>query len=143
MDFRILTVTLSVLLAACAGTTDRESARSVSDEDCFFARSVSDWRALDDESLVVFAGRRNPYYIELAVACTSLRFRETIAFSDRDGLICSYGGDAVLTEDTVPQRCLIASVRGISEEELEALYVERGIRDLPPPTPEPEVEVEE
>ena len=58
-------------LGACASTGGNETEFASdsafgSDNDCFFARAVSDWRALDNRNLIVFTGRRSPYHVELS-----------------------------------------------------------------------------
>ena len=61
--------------------------------------------------------------VELYVKDILWRFR---VLSDKDYLF-AHGDDS----------------RGITEEELDGLYIEYGIRQLPPPTPEPEVEAQD
>lgn len=120
-------------LGACASTGGNEAELAGapafgSDNDCFFARAVSDWRALDDRNLIVFTGRRSPYHVELSSSSTRLRSQETIAFSDRSGRICPFGGDAVIMGGPFPERLTISSIRRLSEGELEEVYLQFGIR---------------
>ena len=48
-----------------------------------------------------------------------------IGLFDRDGLICP--GDAIVARNLLPDRVTIRSVRRISDDELEALYVQFGL----------------
>ena len=115
-------------LSACASTGSSTGPAFASDNDCFFAAAVSNWRALDDRNLIVWAGRRNPHHVQLSMRSTNLRSQETIAFADRDGRICAYGGDAIIINGMMPDQISIASVRRLSEGELEEVYIQFGIR---------------
>ena len=114
-------------LTACAAPGGNRTAFG-SDNDCFLARAVSDWRPLDNRNLIVFTGRRNPYHVELSMPSTRLRFQDAIAFTDRDGRICPYGGDAIVINGMMPNRITIASIRQLSEGELEEVYAQFGVR---------------
>ena len=119
-------------LGACASTGGNEAEFASnpafgSENDCFFARAVSDWRALDNRNLLVFTGRRSPYHVELSTPSRNLRSQETIAFSDRNGRICPFGGDAVIVGGPFPDRLTISSIRRLSEGELEDVYLQFGV----------------
>ncbi|MDH3419908.1 MAG: DUF6491 family protein, partial [Gammaproteobacteria bacterium] len=126
-------VIAALALTGCASTGGSDAAIGreatfASDNDCFLARLVSDWRPLDNRNLLVFTGRRNPYHVQLSMPSTRLRAQDTIAFTDRDGRICPYGGDAVVINGFMPDRITIASIRRLSEGELEEVYLQFGIR---------------
>lgn len=88
-----------------------------SGNDCFRANSISNFEILDRENLVVFApSRRSPYWVKVAGFCQELRYAHEIGFDSRDGRICSYGGDAIVTDDS---RCSILSIHRLDE----AMYV--------------------
>jgi hypothetical protein len=126
-------VSAILALGACASTGGSEAEFGSepafgSDNDCFLARLVSDWRPLDNRNLIVFAGRRNPYHVQLSRPTTRLRFQDAIAFTDRDGRICPYGGDAIVINGVMPDRITIASIRRLSEGDLENVYMQFGVR---------------
>jgi hypothetical protein len=50
-----------------------------------------------------------------------------IGIYDRDGRICPYGGDAIVIDEVVPERIAIRSMRRLTDEQLEEVYVEFGI----------------
>jgi hypothetical protein len=109
-------------LGACATEVAPESRIPSGGDDCFWANSIYDWRALNDQTLIVWSpSRRCPYRVDLARRCDGLRFAEDLGFQDRDGRICPYGGDAVIVPGPTADRCSIASVRRLSAEELEQL----------------------
>jgi hypothetical protein len=51
-----------------------------------------------------------------------------IGVYDRDGRICPYGGDAIVIDGVIPERILIRSVRRLTPEQLDEVYVQFGIR---------------
>jgi len=114
-------------LSACASTGSSSGPAFANDNDCFFAAAVSNWRPLDDRNLIVWTGRRNPHHVQLSMRSTNLRSQDTIAFTDRDGRICSYGGDAIVINGMMPDQISIASIRRLSEGELEEVYLQFGI----------------
>lgn len=116
----------TLALSACA-TSGGNAGTFASDNDCFFARSMSDWRPLDNRNLLVFTGRRTAYHVQLSMPTTALRARDTIAFLDRDGRICPYGGDAIVVNDFMQNRITIASIRRLNEGTLEDVYRQFGI----------------
>jgi hypothetical protein len=134
-----------LLLSACAAgngaaDTSRTSGPQVY-SDCFFPGTITDWRALDNRNLVIYAAGRRPYHILLATPSMNLRFAQDIGLSDRDGRICPYGGDSIIVGGAVTDRIPIASIRRLTDEQLVDLLLEFGIR-RPEIIPEPEVEIE-
>lgn len=112
-------------VGACAqsAATTRSSA-----DDCFFASTLRDWRPLDDENLVLFGSGRTPYHVELFRPAMGLSFNVMIGVFDRDGRICPYGGDAIIVDGAVPDRIPIRSIRRLTDDELDELYVQFGVR---------------
>jgi len=127
----IAAATASLLVAGCAGTPSVDNSTALGNStDCIFGRTISDWSALDDRNLIVFAGRRNPYHVELVRSAFGLSRDFSIGIYDRDGRLCPYGGDAIVVRGGgLPDRVTIASIRQLTEEELELLYVEFGIEE--------------
>ena len=119
---RVLAIASAMALVSGCASTGSGGAAFLSYDDCFFARSMTDWRPLDNRNLIVFTGARRAYHIQLATPSTSLRFEDTIAFTDRDGRICPYGGDSIVINGLMPDRIPIASIRRMDEGQLEDLY---------------------
>lgn len=122
----------SVILAGgISCTTTSEEVNRVATpnyNDCFFAGSLTDWRALDDENLILFAGRRRPYHAVLvrpAFGGLGRDFR--IGLYDRDGRICPFGGDAIVLDGFNPETIRIQSMQQLTLDELDQLYVSFGI----------------
>ena len=125
---RVSTAAALSLLSACAGTATTSGAARPTYDDCFFASTLHDWRPLDDENLILFAGGRRPYQVELVRPAMGLSYDVMIGVYDRDGRICPYGGDAIVIDGLIPDRILIRSVRRLTDEQLDEVYVEFGIR---------------
>lgn len=115
------------VLAACATTSENQGSAFSNFNDCIFARSISDWRPLDRRNLIVFAGRRNPYHVQLSRQSMRLSFQQQLGFYDRDGRICPFGGDAVVIDGAIPERITISSIRRLSGEQLTEVYMQFGI----------------
>lgn len=124
IPLRCLVLVSAGLLGACATAPNASQSSSARASDCFFARSLRSWRYLDDRNLVVFAGRQ-PHHVELVAPMPGLDRNIAIGLFDRDGLICP--GDAIVARNLLPDRVTIRSVRRISDDELEALYVQFGL----------------
>jgi hypothetical protein len=121
---RILTlcvgIATSLTLGACASTGG--GSPYLTYDDCFFANAVTDWRPLDSMNLVVFTGGRQPYHVQLSMRSMNLRYEDTIAFTDRDGRICPFGGDSIVINGGVTDRISIASIRRLTDSQLAELY---------------------
>jgi hypothetical protein len=96
--------------------------------DCLYARSLRDWRPLDDEHLLLFGPGRTAYLVELFRPAMRLGFNIMIGVYDRDGRICPYGGDAIIVDGPMPERIPIRSMRRLTAEQLDEVYVQFGIR---------------
>jgi hypothetical protein len=116
-------------LSSCATTDDGSRIARETYNDCFFAVSLSDWRPLDDENIILFAGRRNPYHAQLSRPAFNLRRGLEIGVYDRDGRVCPYGGDAIVIRGMMPDTIRISSMRRIELEELDQLLVSFGITE--------------
>lgn len=131
-------IPVSGLLAACTSVGEPRTSQFSPAEDCMFARSLRDWRPLDNENLILFGSGRVPYHVELVRPAFGLTFDVMIGVYDRDGRICPFGGDAIIVDGPMPERITIRSMERLDEDELDALYVRFGIQ--PPPVGEEEFE---
>jgi hypothetical protein len=99
------------------------------ENDCMFARSINNWRALDDRNLIVWSpSRKDPYVVTLSRSISGLKFSDTLAFEDHnnDSRICGFGMDKVIsTGGAFPERASIIGIRrldGSEEGPMAGLY---------------------
>jgi len=117
--------------------------------DCIFARSVRDYTPLDRSHLILRGpSRKRAYLVTVTGAATSLRTDWRIAFRTRDTRLCPRGGDAILVDDPVQRELRIASIREITDRDVDTLMVHFGRREAdeqkaPQPADVPAAGVEE
>jgi hypothetical protein len=114
-------------LAGCAQQAAPAPATAAASgaRDCFSARSVNGFTARDDDTVDVQVGARRYYRLELAGVCPNVNWATGVALVSRGGtsFICQ-GLDADLVVPNPglgPQRCLVSSVRRLSDAEVQAL----------------------
>lgn len=121
----------AALLAACvlAGCAQQPAAPPAavasSGRDCFSATNVSGFSAVDDDTVDVQVGARRWYRLEIAGVCPNVNWARGVALVARSGgsFICQ-GFDAEIVAPNPglgPQRCLVSSVRRLSDAEVQAL----------------------
>jgi hypothetical protein len=99
-------VTMSMAAGASApafASTDTSS--HAGKNECVFARTISDFKVLDRNKMVIWAPSRNKaYLVELSMPMPELKFANTIAVVDRnhDGMLCGYGMDRIVAVDSGP-----------------------------------------
>jgi hypothetical protein len=101
--------------------------QAVTDEDCIFIRNLYSWQTLDLDSLVVWtSGERDAYLVELLRPSPDLPFSIDLQIVDgnADSMLCSYGGDSIVTRGATTEQIGIRSIRRIGEAELEDLLAE-------------------
>ena len=84
--------------ASTASNTPRASSN-----DCVFARTIHDFKALDRNRMVIWApSRSKAYLVELSMPVPELKFANRLAFVDRnhDGMLCGYGMDRIVVADS-------------------------------------------
>jgi hypothetical protein len=122
-------LTAGAMLSACATVDVTDASARATFDDCFFASTLRDWRPLDNSNLILFANGRRPYHVELMRPASGLSFNVAIGVYDRDGRVCPYGGDSIIVDGGfMPERIAIRSMRQLTDEELDSLYVQFGIR---------------
>lgn len=113
-------------IASCAQQATGAPAPAVSSaRECFNARNIRSFKAQGESTIDVQAGVRRYYRLQIAGVCTNVNWARKIAVVTRSGSswICQ-GFDADLVIDdpgTGPQRCLVSSVRRLTDAEARAL----------------------
>lgn len=142
----------SCFLLSFAGAQSRPAEPLWLDEtrrsDCISSGSIRDYQVLDDANLVVTAGAKRRYHVQLYGRAAGLRGSWQIGFKSSTGSICG-GFDELIVDDGMNSRGYrIKSVREVSPEEYENLLVRFGkkepdVKQAPAPEEIEGAEVEE
>jgi hypothetical protein len=124
----------SFVLLGCASSGDQyESAGdavATRSNDCIFQSSIRDYRVLDDRNLIVTAGGKRKYHVELARRAYGMRSNWSIGFYSPTGRICS-GFSEVIVDDGFGRKesIKLRSIKELSPDELDALLVRFGKKE--------------
>jgi hypothetical protein len=121
----VLSGIASAVLSGCAPQPAAVPQSAASGRECFYAGNVSSFHPISDEVVDVQAGARRYYRLQLFGTCPGVNWRTSVAIRTRGGSswICQ-GMDAelIVPEPGLgPQRCLVQSVRRLSDAEARAL----------------------
>ena len=116
----------AVAIAACAQQAASAPAPAASSgRECFNARNISGFTAQGESTIDIQAGVRRYYRLQLAGVCTNVNWARKIAVVTRSGSswICQgFDADLVIDDPGIgPQRCLVSSVRRLTDAEARAL----------------------
>lgn len=78
--------------------------------ECFRIRSVSDWQAVDKQTIIVTTDVRDQYQLKLMAPCQGIQFDESIGLQGISGQICTGPTGTVIT---ARGRCPIVAVTRI------------------------------
>ena len=133
-----LIILTSSVLVSCAAPNERSESAADRGEprgrDCISQSSIRDYQVLDESNLIVTAGGRRKYHVQLTRRAFGLRSSWKVGFRSPTGMICSGSGE-VIVEDGFGsmERIHMSSIRELSEEDVNELLVRFGKK-------EPEVE---
>lgn len=82
--------------------------------ECFRIRSVSDWQAVDKQTIIVTTNVRDQYELKLIAPCQGIQFDESIALQGISGQICTGPTGTVIT---ARGRCPIVAVTRLDQEQ--------------------------
>jgi hypothetical protein len=111
-------------LAGCAQQLAPAQAAAPSGRECFHARNVNSFSPRGDEVVDVRVGARRYYRLQLAGVCPNVNWSTRVALVSRGSSWICQGLDAELIvphPGLGPQRCLVSSVRRLSDAEVQAL----------------------
>jgi hypothetical protein len=113
-------------LAACAQQAASAPASAASGgRECFNARNISSFKAQGDNAVDVQVGVRRYYRMELAGVCPNVNWANRVAVVTRSGSswICEgFDAEIVVPDPGLgPQRCVVSSVRRLTDAEARAL----------------------
>jgi hypothetical protein len=118
---------VAALVAACAQQAPAAPAASgpASGRECFNARNVSSFTPHGRDEVDIQAGARRYYRLTFAGVCENINWTRRVAVVPRGGgsFICQgFDAELVVNDPGIgPQRCLVNSVRRLTDEEARAL----------------------
>jgi hypothetical protein len=94
--------------------------------ECVFARTIDNWNAIDDETLILYAPtRHDPYLVKLWRPVFGLRSELSLAIedADNDGQLCDYSRDSIIVRSPAgtPESYKLRTMRRIDEAQAQAL----------------------
>ena len=95
-------------------------------DECVFARTIYDWNAIDDETLIIYAPtRHDPYLVKLWRPVFGLRseFSLGIEDADNDGRFCSFSRDSIIVRSPAgrPESYSLRTMQRLEEAQAKAL----------------------
>lgn len=95
--------------------------------DCISQSTIRDYQVLDDKNLVVTAGGKRKYHIQLSRKAFGLRSNWKIGFRSPTGRICSGTSDVVVDDSFGSKETIqISSIREVGPDELNVLLIQFG-----------------
>jgi hypothetical protein len=94
--------------------------------DCVFARTIDNWDAIDDETMIIWApSRHDPYLVKLWMPVFGLKSEFSIGIqdADNDGQLCDYGRDAIVVKSLsgTPERYRVRTLQRLDEAQARAM----------------------
>ncbi len=137
-----LIISYSSILLACAAAETAPDEAQLAEESgpvhCISGGTVRDYTVLDDANLIVRAGAKHRYHVELQGRAFGLRSAWQIGFSSSTNRICAGFSEVVFNTDmgsfgSNPEKIRIRSIRRLTPEEADTLLIRSGKK-------EPEIE---
>ena len=130
---QLIIVSFSSILLACAASN--ESVESMAYEsqpvgrDCISQSSIRDYQVLDDSNLIVSAGGKRKYHVELRHRAFGLRSTWKLGFRSPMSRICANNSELVYNDGIRVEQISIASVRLLDEGMLDELLIRFGKKE--------------
>jgi Family of unknown function (DUF6491) len=130
-----------VLLASCASAALKEQAKLPGTDACLWTRTIFDWTALDDSTLLIHAPLpQDAYLVKLFAPIPDLKFRLRLGFQGGEGTPEQFCRDSgyVVAVGPIPEREPVVAVRALTQTQARQLLARAGnpvSRRAPPPNP--------
>ena len=133
---------LSLISGLARAQPDSEEDVNFHGSDCIWIRSIRDYRPLDDRTLLIWGGSRQPYLVRLMQRSMDMRSTIGMQVISRDDQLCPYGGDSLKFGmlDSFPAS--ISAIDRITPGQAEQLLVRYGKKAGSEPPSEAPREVE-
>lgn len=131
---QLFIVFISSTLAACAGgagvAADGSGASEARSQDCILQSSIRDYQVLDDSNLVIRAGAKRQYHVELTRRAYGLRSSWNIGFRSPTGRLCGGFGDVIVDDGFDRTEAIrIRSIRALDADQLDDILVKYGKKE--------------
>jgi hypothetical protein len=110
-------------LTATTSASGAEADKVSQPRQCFFARNVNGFSAVDDKTVNVRVGVRDVYRLELLGPCPDIDWTWELGLKSRSSTICTgLDADLIVPRNAVgPRTCPVRTVRKLTPEEVAAL----------------------
>jgi len=127
LGIRSLTAGLALALLAGCTTTDSAEEDTGRRRECFLARNVNSFHAIDRETVFVRTGVNRWFELRLLGTCPDINWSLRIGIRSRgsDWVCRGLDADLLVPSSIGPQRCPISSIRRLSDEEVQAWRASR------------------
>ncbi|MDP3749851.1 MAG: DUF6491 family protein [Phenylobacterium sp.] len=117
------TAVLALSAAGFAPAFAADPAGAKPQRQCFSARNVSNFSAVDDRTVNLRVGVKDVYRLDLLGPCHDIDWEHQIAIQSRgSSWICSGLDATIITRSPIgPQRCAVRTIRKLSLAEIAAL----------------------
>ena len=126
----LLLVTLS-LVEASAGPLEAAFEDNFSGLDCISIRTIRDYTALDERSLLIRSSSDKVYLVRLLQPSLELKSSIGVGFASRDSRLCPRMGDAIILDGLAPDEVRIRSIDLVTRAQANRLLVRFGLRGQP------------
>jgi len=129
----VIAVSLSFLASCASSGEGREStaqAAASRAQNCISQSTIRDYQVLDDSNLIVTAGAKRKYHVELSRRAFGLRSNWQIGFKSPTGRLCSGSGEVIVDDGFGRVESItMSSIRQVGSYELDELLVRFGKKE--------------
>ena len=116
-------------LTAVSADEDAEVDIDFRGSDCIWVRSIRDYTILDGRTLLIDAGGKRPYLVQLFRPSFEMKSSHTMRVHSRDDRLCPHGGDGLIFSSFDDQPDIVKSISRITEEQADRLLVRYGKKE--------------
>ena len=111
------------LVTLCMALTGPQAMAAGPAKACFHSRSVTNFAAVNDQTVNLRVGVREVYRLELLGSCPDIDWQEALGLQSRGSSWICDGLDVTLFSKGPfgPQRCPVRSIHKLTPQEIEAL----------------------
>jgi uncharacterized protein DUF6491 len=129
----VITVSLCILTGCASSGDGHESAAQTPasrSHDCISQSTIRDYQVLDDSNLIVTAGAKRQYHVQLSRRAFGLRSNWKIGFKSPTGRICSGTGEVIVDDGFGRKESIYtSSITQVDPDQLDELLIRFGKKD--------------